>query len=592
MSEPRNSALEPRSTRSQILLLSLISVLAIVAPGAIALWSTWKLDEGSQKVFVSKDVVADILPPPMYLLETRFVVSMMVEGTLTPAAARERIAKLVSEYEARVQHWTAAPPYGLESHLLGEQHVQAQRMIALARELVDKADQAGSAGIDAAALKQLHQAYEAHRAGVDRTVTEATRFADARAARFNAELTGSRALLLGVLLPLVLVTAVLSLRVSRRITRDLGGEPADAMGVAHAIAGGDLSTRLAVAQEDRHSLMAALRDMQSSLAPVVSQVRGSAESIGVASAEVAAGNQDLSQRTEEAASNLQQIASSIAQLTETVRHNSEASGKASRLAAEATEVASRGGEVVAEVVKTMGDINAGSQRIADIIATIDGIAFQTNILALNAAVEAARAGDQGRGFAVVASEVRTLAQRSAQAAREIKSIIGASVQNVEAGAQLVDRAGTTMSEIVDSVRRVNELFVEITSRTVEQSRGLDEINGAVSQLDQMTQRNAALVEQSAAAADSLRQQADQLKLTVSVFKVDTNASTAALPETPAPVPRPALRGAAAPMARPSHLTGARESVGARTPTRPSDASAPPAPQPSIASGPTDEWHSF
>ena len=567
-----------RSTRSQLFTIALVSLLGMLASGAIQLWSTWKLDDASHRLVVSKDVVADILPPPMYLIETRFVVAMMLEGTLTPAAARERIGKLVAEYESRVQHWSSNPPYGLEGRLLGEQHAEAKRMIALARGLVDKADQAaGIAGIDAAALKQLHEAYEAHRAGVDRTVEEATRFADASAAEFQAGVRNSRVLLVTALLALTVLVFLLTLRTSRRIVRDLGGEPSEAVSVARAMAAGDLSVRLEVPKQDTHSLMAALRDMQAALAPVVSEVRGSAESIGVASSEVAAGNQDLSQRTEEAASSLQQIASSIAQLTETVQHNTESSGQASRLAAEASEVASRGGDVVAEVVRTMGDINASSRRIADIITTIDGIAFQTNILALNAAVEAARAGDQGRGFAVVASEVRSLAQRSAQAAREIKSLIGASVQNVEAGANLVDRAGTTMNEIVGSVRRVNELFAQITSRSAEQTRGLTEINGAVSQLDQMTQRNAALVEQSAAAADSLRQQAGQLKQTVSVFQVNPAAppASASVPSTTAGTARPVTARKVPPPA----------SDGTGRPSRPPRAAATPA-------SPTEEWQTF
>jgi methyl-accepting chemotaxis protein len=267
-------------------------------------------------------------------------------------------------------------------------------------------------------------------------------------------------------------------------------------------------------------MIGALTGMQQRLQALVSEVRQSSQNIQIASTEVATGNQDLSQRTEQTASNLQHTASSMGQLTGTVRQAADAARTANQLAASATTVAQRGGTVVSEVVATMDDINTSSRKIADIIGTIDGIAFQTNILALNAAVEAARAGEQGRGFAVVASEVRSLAQRSAEAAKEIKSLIGASVEKVESGSRLVADAGTTMGEIVASVQRVTDIIAEITSAASQQSQGIVEVNGAVTKLDEMTQQNAALVEQSAAAAISLQQQAERLAHSVSVFKLD------------------------------------------------------------------------
>jgi methyl-accepting chemotaxis protein len=265
--------------------------------------------------------------------------------------------------------------------------------------------------------------------------------------------------------------------------------------------------------------MSALADMQTSMRQLVEQVQESSACIQVASSEVAQGNQDLSTRTEHAASNLQETADSMEQLTGTVQQSVDAARQANQLAASAAEIAVRGGEVVSQVVTTMDEIQHSSRKINDIIGVIDGIAFQTNILALNAAVEAARAGEQGRGFAVVAGEVRILAQRSAQAAREIKSLIGTSVDRVESGTRLVADAGQTMSEIVSSVQRVSDIIGEITAASGEQSDGIGQVNAAVTQLDQMTQQNAALVEESAAAAESLRDQARRLNEVVATFQI-------------------------------------------------------------------------
>ncbi|MES2958218.1 MAG: methyl-accepting chemotaxis protein [Pseudomonadota bacterium] len=297
--------------------------------------------------------------------------------------------------------------------------------------------------------------------------------------------------------------------------------------LAEAIAGGDLTSHTEISGRDETAaLQRALADMQAALQHLVGQVRQSADSIHVASAEVATGNADLSQRTEQAASNLQQTASSMEQLSGTVRQSADSAQTANQLASSASEVARRGGAVVSQVVTTMDEINASSRKIADIISTIDGIAFQTNILALNAAVEAARAGEQGRGFAVVASEVRSLAQRSATAAKEIKGLIGDSVDKVESGSKLVADAGTTMTEIVASVQRVSDMIGDITAAATEQSTGLSQVNSAVTQLDQMTQQNAALVEQSAAAAQSLSEQAGKLAGVVATFKLDAEGVAA------------------------------------------------------------------
>jgi len=304
------------------------------------------------------------------------------------------------------------------------------------------------------------------------------------------------------------------------VTRSITVPVNRAVTIARSIAAGDLTTELdATSKDEIGQLLSELKGMNDSLAGIVTRVRESSDSIATGSSQIATGNADLSQRTEEQASNLQETAASMEQLTSTVQQNADTARQATQLAAGASEAATKGGAVVHEVVATMENITASSKKIADIIGVIDGIAFQTNILALNAAVEAARAGEQGRGFAVVAGEVRNLAQRSADAAKEIKKLIGESVEKVDAGSRLVNDAGESMADIVAQVKRVNDLIAEISAASVEQSGGITQVGEAVAQLDQVTQQNAALVEESAAAADSLKQQAAELAEVVSVFKV-------------------------------------------------------------------------
>ena len=322
------------------------------------------------------------------------------------------------------------------------------------------------------------------------------------------------------LLGIALVVGVLMATViTRNLLRQLGGEPRTAVAVAQAVGEGDLRTPIRLKNGDTDSLLAWLARMQEALSRTVNDVRRSSDYVANASSEIASGNQDLSSRTEQQASELEETAATMEQLGTTVRLNADNAAQASSLAQNASAVAVRGGDVVGRVVETMKGINESSRKISDIISVIDAIAFQTNILALNAAVEAARAGEQGRGFAVVAGEVRSLAQRSAEAAKEIKGLIGASVNRVEEGSRLVDQAGSTMQEVVNSIRKVSDIVRDISAASSEQSSGVAQVGAAITRMDQGTQQNAALVEQSAAAAESLKQQAEQLVQAVSVFKI-------------------------------------------------------------------------
>jgi methyl-accepting chemotaxis protein len=344
-----------------------------------------------------------------------------------------------------------------------------------------------------------------------------------------------------MLVYLVLIGGALSamtFAVMRSVMRSLGGEPAYAAAVATKIADGDLNLQVAVGAKDTSSLLFMMRQMQLHLAGTIIRIRKGTEAINVGAREIAAGNLDLSSRTEQQAASLEETASSMEQLTATVKQNADNARQAGQLARTASDIAVRGGDVVGQVVETMEGITQSSRKIADIIGVIDGIAFQTNILALNAAVEAARAGEQGRGFAVVASEVRSLAQRSAQAAKEIKGLIDDSVTRVDSGSELVTRAGATMDEVVVAVKRVTDIMGEISAASEEQSQGIGQVNDAITQMDQVTQQNAALVEQAAAAAGSLEEQTRMLMGAVSAFQVAGDAGDV-VPPVPKPVLKPA-----------------------------------------------------
>jgi methyl-accepting chemotaxis protein len=332
---------------------------------------------------------------------------------------------------------------------------------------------------------------------------------------------------LGILAVLAGALSAVVVLLNRGIIRSLGGEPSYAAEIANQIASNDLTGVVKTARDDRSSLLFSMKRMQHQLTQTIGTIKISADSIATATHQIAAGNQDLSQRTEEQAASLEETAASMEQLTSTVTQNADNARQANQLASQAAQVAEPGGAVVSRVVETMDGINASSDRIANIVGIIEGIAFQTNILALNAAVEAARAGEQGRGFAVVASEVRSLAQRSSAAAKEIKELIHDSVERVQAGAGHVRDAGTKMREITHEIRRVTDIMGEITAASQEQSKGIGQVNQAVTQMDEVTQQNAALVEQAAAAASSLESQANELKVLVSIFRVRVSRGSGA-----------------------------------------------------------------
>jgi methyl-accepting chemotaxis protein/methyl-accepting chemotaxis protein-1 (serine sensor receptor) len=354
---------------------------------------------------------------------------------------------------------------------------------------------------------------------------------------YQQSVSDVRAMMTAMFVALALAVALgmfFAFRISGNLLRRLGAEPHALRAAAQAVTAGDLSQHFTLRPGDDSSVMAAMKEMSDQLGGVVKRVRMNAESVANASAEIAQGNHDLSSRTEQQASALEQASAAMEQLGSTARQNADNAKLANQLAASASSVAVQGGSVVSQVVQTMKDINDSSKKISDIIGVIDGIAFQTNILALNAAVEAARAGEQGRGFAVVASEVRSLAQRSAAAAKEIKGLISTSVDRVGQGTQLVDQAGNTMQEIVTSIQRVTDIVVEISAASQEQTTGVGQVSEAVVHMDQSTQQNAALVEQSAAAASSLRQQAEELVQSVAVFRLASSSAGSSKPVGHAP----------------------------------------------------------
>ncbi|WP_321932119.1 methyl-accepting chemotaxis protein [Paraburkholderia guartelaensis] len=385
------------------------------------------------------------------------------------------------------------------------------------------------------------------------------------------QFASQRNLLIGICLAAVAMAVLAGVLITRGLLRALGAEPAALGEMTQRVAAGDLSPVPGAKQAPAGSVLASMGEMQASLVKLIAQVRTSADNIATGSSQIASGNQDLSSRTEQQASSLQETASSMEELTSTVKQNAENAQQASTLAANASEVAQKGSAVVGQVVETMTDISESSTKVADITGIIEGIAFQTNILALNAAVEAARAGEQGRGFAVVASEVRSLAQRSSSAAKEIKDLINASVQKIHNGSTLAGEAGRTMAEVTQAVARVTDIMGEIAAASGEQSRGIEQVNLAITQMDEVTQQNAALVEEAAAASTSLEDQGRQLTEAVAFFRVDGAPTSQAVRPRAEPAPRPTSQAPARKAAKPV----------VRTPALPM-----------AANGATEDWHTF
>jgi methyl-accepting chemotaxis protein len=412
---------------------------------------------------------------------------------------------------------------------------------------------------------------------------------DETAAQIRSRYENGRLLLISLGVVAILLGIACAYWITRSITRPI----TRAVEVAEAVSAGDLTSHIVVESRDETGqLMHALKNMNDKLVSIVGQVRAGTESISTASSEIAAGNLDLSSRTEEQASSLEETASSMEELTSTVKLNADNARSANQLAIDASHIASKGGVVVSEVVSTMGSINDSSRKIVDIISVIDAIAFQTNILALNAAVEAARAGEQGRGFAVVASEVRNLAQRSSAAAKEIKGLIDDSVQKVEAGSQLVDKAGRTMDEIVQSISHVTQIMNQITDASDEQRAGIEQVNQAIGQMDQVTQQNAALVEEAAAAAESMQEQAAKLADVVGLFKLDATQQyvSASMSARPAAV-KPAVRRSVTAAARTGASTVVAHSASGPIKAAKPDTAHASKPRAPVASG-ADEWEEF
>jgi methyl-accepting chemotaxis protein len=533
-----------------LVLLLLVAMLGVFNMSTIHA----KLDRIVNENAVKTDLVSDMSESVHIVARvSRTVVLLNEEAAIR--AEMEKVSKARAVYNSAVEQLMKMPATAKGMEI----RERIAGLAATARPLNDKVFALALVNQDAEAtgllVGQAGPATQRWQDAMDEyaELQKNSNHADAELA--SAAYQRARVLMLALSGLAIAVGVVAAVQIARGLLRQLGGEPDYAAEIAGRIAAGDLTVVVDTRSNDHHSMLHAMKMMRDALASIVAEVRSGTETIASASSQIASGNQDLSARTEEQASSLEETASSMEELTSAVRANNDNARQANQLAQSASAVAQQGGSVVAQVVDTMGAINDSSRKIVDIISVIDGIAFQTNILALNAAVEAARAGEQGRGFAVVASEVRVLAQRSASAAKEIKELIGNSVEKVEIGSKLVERAGHTMEEVVASVGRVTAIMADISTAGDEQSAGIEQINQAVSEMDTVTQQNAALVEEAAAAAEAMQTQAANLERVVSVFRLDgVDKPRAAAAAAPAPqrartmpaAAKPALRAAARP----------------------------------------------
>lgn len=507
-----------KSLRWAMAALGAIGVLGALVIAGQGLYQQKQIVREALNVFLANDLVADILPPPMYLIEARLVLSQAVEGTLPAAQALKEFDAKVENYEKRERYWKENPPAGLEARRLNAQHEPAKKFIEFAHKEIFEPLQAGNLEQARSKLRQAHDIYNEHRDVINVTVADiqALSVSSMRSFESNQSMTAWVMAITAVLSVMVLLV------VYQWVLKSIDVPVQTCTQVASHMASGDLQARISLVDDRPDSIGAlqkALDTMRRDLGKIVGSVRTVAQSVSAASSEIAQGNFDLSSRTETQAGALQQTASAMQQLTEAVNRNAQSAQQANTMALQAAEVANKSGVAVGQVVETMRSINEASRQIAGIVSVIEGIAFQTNILALNAAVEAARAGEQGRGFAVVASEVRSLAGRSADAAKEIKHLIDGSVARVMEGSALADNAGSTMADMVGAIQRVTDIMAEISTASHQQSTGLTQVGQAVSQMDQTTQQNAALVEEIAATSNGLKMQATELVQIMSQFKV-------------------------------------------------------------------------
>jgi methyl-accepting chemotaxis protein len=513
--------------KARLLAIIALMTVLIIAVGIVGLFGMNFSNASLKTVYEDRTVALEqVSRIDRLLLRSRFLMTMSLTEA-TPEKMKKASENLLADQQAIDKVWADY----VATYLTPDEKILADKFALLRSQynsqIITPVSKAMAEG-DAAKTKELTMLADQNKADINATITALRQLqVDVAKSEYDGAVVNYGNIRNGVLATIVLgcvIALSAGLLLIRSVYRQLGGEPVYAAAIVKQIASGDLSIHIELRHNDQTSLLAAMNEMKDSLAYTVNDIRQTTDTIATASGQIATGNLDLSSRTEQQASSLEETASSMEEMTSTIKHNGDNARQANQLANVATEVAVKGGKVVSRVVETMVQIHDSSKKIVDIISVIDGIAFQTNILALNAAVEAARAGEQGRGFAVVASEVRNLAQRSASAAKEIKTLINDSVEKVDSGSILVSEAGNTMTEVVSAIQSVTDLMSEITAAGSEQQAGIEQINQAVADMDNVTQQNAALVEEAAAAASSLEDQAHHLVDLVSVFKLSDNTA--------------------------------------------------------------------